>query len=140
MDLKKLISGVFGYTCRLFTAMTAFYALIVTIMTVNQEIYLSGERIIMFFLFSLIFAIASYILKITSINSVIRYILHFAAIGLDVYFCLLMPADMQGSKIVVGIAFYTVIYLIVMAVRSIFRAKLKANLEKTEEYKSQFKK
>ena len=140
MDLKKLISGIWSYACGLFTAMTAIYALIVTIMTVNQEIYLSGERIIMFFLFSLIFAIANSILKITSINSVIRYILHFAAIGLDVYFCLLMPADMQGSKIVVGIAFYTVIYLIIMAIRSIFRTKLRANLEKTEEYKRQFKK
>lgn len=140
MDLKKLISGMWGYTCALFTAMTAIYALIVTIMTVNEDVYLSGERILMFFVFALVFSIANTILKLGSINSVIRYILHFVAIGLDVYFCLLMPAGMTGSKVVVGIAFYSIGYLIVMAIRSLFRSKLKANLEKTEEYKRQFKK
>ena len=140
MDLKKLFFSTWAYSCKLFTVITALYALIVTIMTVNEEVYLRGERILMFFLFSIIFSIANTILKITSIKPAIRYILHFAAIGFDVYFCLLMPAGMVGSKVVIGIAFYTVIYLATMAIRSIFRTKLKANLEKTEEYKSQLKK
>ena len=140
MDLKKHISGIWRYSCGLFTAMTAIYALIVTIITVNEDIYLSGARILMFFLFSIVFSIANTILKLTSINSAIRYILHFVAIGFDVYFCLLMPASMTGTNIVVGIVFYSIGYLIVMAIRSLFRSRLKANLEKTEEYKHQFKK
>ena len=140
MDLKKLIFGTWSYACKLFTAITAFYALIVTIMTVNEAIYLSGERVIMFFIFSVIFALAGIILKLTFIGSAVRYILHFLAIGLDVYLCLLMPADMDGSRIVVGLALYTVIYLIFMGVRSLFLTKLRRNLEKTEDYKNQFKK
>ena len=124
-----------------FTFIMALYMLILQIMNVSEDsAAVEAFRVLLIFLFSVLFAIASTIRTARSINPVLRNLLHYVIVLFAFYACFMLPVDMRASSMIAGAVLFTVVYLIFSGIRAIFSARLKANREHEIEYTSQFNK
>lgn len=140
MEISKLIKKTLSLACICFTAITAVYMLIMQITYVDETVLVEAERVLLFFVFSLLFAIATSVLGIVNLHAALRYIIHFLICVFGFYTCFLLPTGMRGSFMITGVVLFCIGYAIVMGVIAIFKARLKANREKAVEYTKQFKK
>ena len=142
MEITKLIKKAISVACLCFTIITAVYMLIMQITNVDSTVpvLVEGEKVLLFFVFSLLYAIANAILSLKALHSALRYIFHFITCVFGFYACFLLPADMSDSHIITGIILFILGYLMVMGVRALFRSRLKSNREAEVKYEKQFKK
>ena len=128
LDIKKLIKKALVSACVIFTVITAVYMLILQIQNVSKvSAAVESGRVLLFFVFSVLLATANSILSITSIDIVIRYMIHYiiCAIGFGLCFCL--PNGMPISTMFVGIIFFSICYSIIMPIVAFFKRRLKRN-------------
>ena len=139
MDIKAILKKALTCACVVFTLMTAIYSLIVLIITVDSdEILVDAGRIVLFFVFSLLFAVANGFLKLSFLKPALRYVCHFLILLFATYASLLLPAGLEGSRLVVGLIFFILVYFALMGIRALFLSKFRSNAELGEDYKSRF--
>lgn len=142
MDLKTFIKKTCLNTCIIFTAVTLFYCLLVSLVNASAtEILLDATRIILFFFFALLVALANSLFSAKLIPAAFRYILHFLLCGFAFYLCLLFPlieAGAGGSFVIVGLSAYILIYVIGLVLITIVKSSISRHKEKKQEYTNRF--
>lgn len=141
MDIKKLIKKVLNSSCIYFTVITACYILILQITNVSDgAAAVEAIRVLLYFIASILLAIANVIYSIKKIPSAARVIIHYLICVFAFYACFLLPVNMRTSFMVTGIVIFTAVYAVVMGLIAIFISRLKKNREQSAEYTSQFTK
>ena len=140
MEITKLIKKTLCQACVCFTAISAGYMLILRIINIGEPAAVEADRVLFFFLFSLLFSIANAIKGINQIHSALRYILHYVISTFAFYACFLLPSQMRGSFMFTGLVLFTLGYFMVVGAIAIFTSRLKSNREKSAEYSNQFQK
>lgn len=139
MEFKDFVNKIMKQACVCFTMATLLYTLIVAAINIGaEEILISAERIILFFIFSFIFSLANSVLGAKSLSTTLRFFIHYILSMLACYFCLILPISPRPSDAVVGIALFSVLYFAVLAVALIIRSISKKIRERKEEYKDHY--
>ncbi len=141
MDIKKLIKKALTASCVYFTVITAVYMLILQFINVSEDsAAVEAYRVLLFFIFSLLFATANAIRSIKQINASFRWVCHYLICAFAFYACFMLPVKMRPSSILTGLAIFTAVYLAVVGIRALFNSRFKSKNEQVEAYQSQFKK
>lgn len=141
MDIKRKIAKLLTDTAVYFTVIVLIYSIIVALVhTDASEILVSGLRILFFFIFSLLFSFANLIYGIDWISAPIRLLCHYLLTIFAVYICLLLPAALRPSGMLVGFLFFTILYFVLQTIAYFFRKARRKRLEKKEEYTNKFSK
>ena len=141
MNIKQKLTKLLTNTCIFFSAMILVYAAIVALInTEASEILISGVRMMFFFIFSLLFSLASLIYSIKTISTPVRIISHYFITLLACYVCLFLPAELTPATTLVGIVLYTVLYAVLAAIFAFVSSLIRKNANKKEEYTSKFSK
>ena len=139
MELKKLFKKLFNSACIIFTVVTASYMLVLQIMNIaDSEVAIEAGRVLLFFVFSLLLAIANTLLSVEKIHSALRYILHYVITAFGFWTCFCIPNDMTSSQTLVGIVIFSIVYAIIMIIIGIFARRLKKAQAKEQKYEKQF--
>ena len=141
MNFKNLMKKTFSKACFYFTAITAIYAFISTLINSEDgEVLLSAARIVLFFVFSLLLSLANVIASLRSLSDGLKVICHFLITAFAFYSCFLLPLSLTASGYLVGFSCFALIYFAIAGLIYVFKSRLKRNIEKSEGYKEQFKK
>ena len=141
MNIKSLIKKALISTCVIFTIITAVYMLILQIINITDiSAAVESGRVLLFFVFSFLLAVANAFLSIHQIHTAIRYMVHYVLCVLGFWVCFCIPTKMLASQIFVGIIFFTVGYAIIMPLIALFRRRIKKNNAPAQKYEKQFSK
>ena len=144
MEIGKLIKKYLCVACVCFTLITAVYMIIMAIAYPKEEAFVKAYEVVLFFVFSILFAAANAVLTIEKINGPLRYFIHYVICAFAFYTCVLLPRSENSvnpsSFAIIGVVFFTLIYVIVMVIIAAFRSRLRKNREVSAAYTSQFKK
>ena len=141
MNLKALTKNIFKNACIIFTVFTAIYCIISAIINVDDSLdQLEVSRVILFFIASILFATANGVFKIERLHVAVKFILHYVLTLFAFWACMLLPLSLDTSTAIVGVALFSVLYLIVALIASLIRSRYKKNTDKDEEYVPQYKK
>ena len=144
MEFKNFIKKTLSRTCVYFTLITVLYSLLVLFVNISaEEIILEGSRIIMFLFFSFITSIGMTIFSLNAIPAWARYLLNYALCAFAFFLCILLPASSDGQAagfLLVGIFFFTLIYVVCAALIALFRSRYKRLNEQEADYKKHFSK
>ena len=141
MYVKKLIKKTLNSTCIFFTIITALYMLIMLIINVSDgSAQIEAERVLLFFVFSLLLSIANALVKAKAIHIALRYLIHYLICAIGFWLCFCLPNKMDASKTLVGIVLFSILYAIIMTLRGIFSRRFKKikQKESNEKYEKQF--
>ena len=105
------------------------------------DLLLDASRVILFFVFASLWAIANAIYRSEIAGGAVRLLIHFILMLFAFYTCLMLPlASLNTSGMVVGFALFVVLYFAFMGISAAISSKYKENKEGSEQYASQFKK
>ena len=141
MDVKKLIKKTLNSTCIFFTVITALYMLIMQIIHVDEgSAQIEAERVLLFFVFSLLLSIANALLAVKALHIALRYVFHYLICVFGFWTCFCLPNGMDASKTLVGIVLFSAGYAIVTVLVNVFSRRFKKakNKEADEKYEKQF--
>ena len=141
MNFKCFIKRLLVNSCIFFSLIMLGYTIVAAIMHVTEdEVLLDASRVILFYVFSFLFAAANSLKTIKALHKAVALLLHFVITVFAFYACFLLSLGMSSSNVFVGIGVYTLIYVIISGIAAIFKSRLKINAEAGEEYVSQFSK
>ena len=141
MDIKKLIKKAICAACVYFTIICAVYMLCMLIITPGEDSpAIEAERVLLFFVFSSLWAIADALRSIKAINAALGRVLHFIICLFAFYSCFMLPVNMGGAQVLTGVVIFSIVYGAAVALKSFFGSRLRRNREVSEEYVGQFKK
>ena len=141
MNIKKIFKKICISCCVIFTFITAIYMLILQIINIsNVSASVEASRVLLFFVFSVLLALANTILSLKQLHSIARYMLHYLILILGFWTCFCLPNGMNASTVFVGIIFVTIGYSIVMPIIALFKRRLAKNNSEPERYEKQFSK
>ena len=141
MTVKTLVKKALISSCVIFTVITAVYMLILQIITITDtSAAIESSRVLLFFVFSILLAIANAILAIKQIHTAIRYMIHYFICVIGFWVCFCIPNKMTASTIFVGIVFFTVGYAIIMPLIAFFKRRLTKAKTPPQKYEKQFSK
>lgn len=141
MDIKKLIKKALTSSCIYFTLITAVYMLCMAIITTGDNApAVEAQRVLLFFVFSLLWAIADFVRSLKAIPSPLGYVLHYIICLFGFYACFMLPVNMRASTVLTGLIIFTLAYWVLAGVIAIFTSKLRKNREQVQKYEGQFKK
>ena len=141
MNLKSLIKNISKNTCIIFTVFTALYCIISAIINVDDSVVsLEVSRLILFFVASILFAMANGVFKLEKMHVAAKFILHYIFTLFAFWTCMLLPLELEGSTAIVGVALFSVLYLVVTLVVSLIKSRYKKNADADAEYTPQYKK
>ena len=140
MTVSAIIKKIFSKACVYFTVITALYALIVMIIRVDDNgVYLEAGRTLLFFVASLLFAVANIILTL-KLNGPLKVFLHYLFYLFTFCTCFMLPLSPESSTMIVGIVLFTILYAVALTLILVVRSRYKVRTEKEQEYKMQYKK
>ena len=142
MTFKSLLKKLTVRACVNFSLIMLVYIIIAAVVTVSGDtLLLEGARVILFFVFSCLWAIANAIYRADVLSGPVRLLIHFLLMLFAFYTCLILPlGNLNGSGMVVGFVLFAVFYFAFMGISAAIRAKYRSNKEGSEQYASQFKK
>ena len=141
MNIKAFIKKVLTHACVYFSIGTLIYSIVVMIVHVDDtEVLLSASRELLLFVAALLFALANGVLSMTRLHGVLKLVTHYLLSLFAFCTCIMLPISPEGATMLVGIATFTVIYLIVAGLVALFRSRYKAKADASREYTSQFSK
>lgn len=141
MDIKKLIKKALCSTCIYFTFITALYMLCMVFVTTGDDSpAVEAHRVLLFFVFSVLWAIADFIRSIKAIPAPLSILIHFGICLFGFYACFLLSVKMLPSATLTGLIIFSILYWICAGIKAFFRSRLKANREPSKKYEDQFKK
>lgn len=136
MIKKALMSA-----CIYFTLITAVYMLCMAVITTGGDApAIEAQRVLLFFVFSLLWAIADFVRSIKAIPSPLGYALHYIICAFGFYACFMLPVNMRASTVLTGLVIFTLAYWVIIGISAIFSSKLRKNREQVQKYEGQFKK
>ena len=139
MGISNIIKKALNLSCIYFTIITACYLLILQFSNVSGgEAAVEASRVLLFFVASVLFAIAGGIGSIEAISKPVRVIIHYVIFLFAFWSCFILPVNMLPSFAFTGLVLFSIGYAIVMALIYIFKSRLKKNRSETEAYKKQF--
>lgn len=139
MNIKKLIKKALVSACVIFTIITAAYMLVLQIINISENsAAVEAGRVLLFFVFSCLLAIANAILSINKIHTALRYIIHYAIFIFAFSVCFCIPNKMNATKIIIGITLATIGYCLVMLLISVFKKRFFKSKAEPEKYEKQF--
>ncbi len=139
MDIKASLKRILSRGSVYFTLLTAVYTLLTMLVNVSDgETLLSASQILFLFIFSALASVGWELFRLEAIHTALRVLIHYGILLFSFYVCLLLPADMRGSQIFIGVVAFTLVYAAVMGIRGLIRARFKANSEKAEDYVKQY--
>ena len=143
MDIKSIIKKIYTNTCIIFTIATVLYCIIVGIVNSEaDEILFEATRIVLFFFFALLVSMANAVFSVKLIPTALRYIIHYVLCAFAFYLCVLFPSNTTAyaSFVFIGLSLFTVVYVLVCVLISVFKTKIQRKKEKKETYTKQFSK
>lgn len=141
MNLKIFLKQAWLRATVYFTVCAALYSLIMAITNVREEeVLLSAEQLLLIFVFAILAGLSQGILRLPTLPGAVRYLCHYGILAIGFYACFLLPAEMRGAQIFIGLVFFTLIYLAVVGLFALFLSRFRANSEKEAHYEPQFKK
>lgn len=127
--------------CIYFTFITAAYMLCMVFVTTGDDSpAVEAYRVLLFFTFSALWAIADFVRSIKAIPAPLGAVIHFAICLFGFYACFLLSVKMTPSATLTGLIVFAIIYWICAGVKAFFRSRLKVNREAGKKYENQFKK
>ena len=139
MDLKKLIKKIFNAACIYFTVISAVYMLIMTFITTDDAPAIEASRVLLFFVFSMLWASADAIRTIKKIPSPLGRVIHFIICLFGFYACFMLAVNMLPSNILTGLIIFSLCYWIFVGLKAFFSSRLKRTREGSQKYQGQFK-
>ena len=141
MDIKGLIKKAMCSACVFFTLITAVYMLCMVFITTGDDSpAIEANRVLLFFVYAVLCAIAGAIRSLKAINAVVGAVIHFAICLFGFYACFMLPVNMRASSVLTGLIIFAVIYWIYFVLKLFFKTRLRANREASVSYDDQFKK
>ena len=141
MNLKTFLKQMWQRATAYFTVCAALYALLMAITNVQEEsVLLSAEQLLLIFVFAVLGGLAQSLLRLTVLPGAVRFLCHYGILAMGFYSCFLLPAEMRGSQILIGLVFFTLLYLAVVGIGALFLSRFRANREQDAHYEPQFKK
>lgn len=141
MDIKQLIKKYINTACIYFTLITAAYMLCMFFINTGEEApAVEASRVLLFFVFSALWAIADALRSVKRIPATLGRVIHFAICIFAFYACFMLAVKMLPSAILTGLVIFTLIYWAVLGIKTFFASRLRRNREQTEQYNKQFKK
>ena len=141
MTVKQYLSKLLTHTCCYFTGIILIYTVVVSLINANEnEILLSGVRVLFFFIFSFMLSLANLVYGIKSISSPVRLLIHYLLTIFACYICLILPASLAPSGVIVGIVFFSIIYFVLAGILTLLSSVRKKQIEKKEAYEKKFSK
>lgn len=141
MNCKCFIKRLLVNSCILFSLIMLGYTIVAAVMHVTEdEVLLDASRVLLFYVFSILFAVSNSLKTIKALHKAVALLLHFTITVFAFYACFLLPLGMSPSNVFIGLGIYTLVYAVISAVTALFRSRLKINAEAGEEYVSQFPK
>ena len=139
MDFKKLIKKALISSCVIFTVITAVYMLILQIMNISaQQTAIQAGRVLLFFVFSVLLAIANTVLSIKSLHTAVRHLVHYIIFIFGFWSCFCLPNAMTASQMLVGIVLFTLGYIVVMLIYTFFKKRIDNSKQPEQKYQKQF--
>ena len=141
MDIKGLIKKAVSSACIYFTLICAGYMLCMVFITTGDESpAIEANRVLLFFVFSALCALADAIRNIKAIPAIAGAIAHFAIYLFGFYACFMLPVNMRPSNVLTGLIIFSVVYWIYYVAKLFFKTRLRINREASAKYNDQFKK
>ncbi len=106
----------------------------------DERLLLDAGRTVLFFVFSLLLALANNLLVLKTFSGKLRLILHYLLTAFAFYSCFMLPLSLKAAGILIGLVVFTVVYFAVCGIVTLFKSKYRRNTEKTEAYSKQFSK
>lgn len=139
MNVKTFLKQLFVTASIYFMLITAVYTLIAMIVNVaDDRVYLLASQMLFHFLFSLLASAAWQIFRFAKFGTAARVLTHYAILLFSFYLCFLVPAAMRAPQVVIGIILFSLVYLIIMALASLFTSRFRTNRDKEASYQKQF--
>ena len=139
MNFRKFFKSLLGDTAIYFTLLAAVYSLGMMLVNVGEdEVLLRADTLFFLFLFALLAALASSVLRFATFARGARTLLHYVILTFAFYLCLLLPRGMRAAQVFVGLVLFTVVYWICAGLVHIFTARFRKNSEQSESYEKQY--
>ena len=136
MDLKKLIKKALVSSCVIFTVITAIYMLILQMINISaQQTAIQAERVLLFFVFSVLLAIANALLSVKALHTAVRHVVHYIIYIFGFWTCFCLPNSMTASQTLVGIVIFTLGYIAFMLIYTFFKKRIEKTKQPEEKYK-----
>ena len=141
MDIKGLIKKALYSACVYFTLISAGYMLCMVFITTGEDSpAIEANRVLLFFVFSALCALADAIRSIKAIPSVLGSVIHYGIYLFGFYACFMLPVNMRPSNVLTGLIIFSIVYWIYYVAKLFFKARLRVNREASAKYNDQFKK
>ncbi len=141
MDIKGLIKKALCSACIYFTLICAGYMLCMVFITTGEDApAIEANRVLLFFVFSALCALADAIRAIKAIPSVLGEVIHYGIYLFGFYACFMLPVSMRPSNVLTGLIIFSIVYWIYYVAKLFFKARLRVNREASAKYNDQFKK
>ena len=138
MNIWQIIKKSLTEACVIFCVIFAFIAIFVLSMDKSEGLYSLGQTFL-FFIFSLIFALANVVMRIKSLSFALRLFLHFLMTALGFYLCFLLYMGMQGTQVLVGLFLYAVVYFISALIIGLLVSRFRKIKNAHSDYEKKFK-
>ncbi len=123
-----------------FTLVMLLYIAAAAVVNVaDEKLLLDAGRTVLFYVFSLLVAVANTLFSLPKLSYALKVLCHYLICVFAFYTCFMLPVGMRASGVFIGVILFTVIYFAAFGIISLFRAKYRSNLEKTQSYQKQFK-
>ena len=141
MTVKDFIKKLLCRACIYFSCIMLCYIIVAAIVNVGDgDLLLEAGRTVLFFVFSLLFALANALFAFDKMSGGTRVLLHYLITAFAFYACFMLPLSMRASSIIVGLVVFSLVYFAVLGLSSLFRSRYRANIERAQKYQKQYDK
>ncbi len=139
--LKKALTQA----CVAFTLLVSLYSLIILLAysaDPDSSLAVSATRIVLCLPFSLTLGFANRLFDSKSLDTWLKTVLHFIAVMLAAYLCLLLPlgADLTPSTALVGIFLFALLYALIFGAVALSRGKRAQAANREKDYTPVYRK
>lgn len=141
MTVKDFLKKLLCRACCYFTVCMLVYIIIAAIINVNDDaLLLEAGRTVLFFVFSLLLALANNVLSLEKLSGKVKVLIHYLLTVFAFYACFMLPLSMRASSVLVGLVIFTLVYFAILGIAVAFKSRYRRNTEKAEKYEKQYSK
>lgn len=141
MTVKAFIKRMLSHACIYFSCIMLCYIIVAAMINVSdQSLLLDAGRTVLFFVFSLLFALANGIFALDKLSASLRVVAHYLITVFSFYACFLLSLSMRAASVIVGLVIFTLLYFAVLGLIFAFKSRFKTNVQRAEKYDKQYNK
>ena len=139
MTVKGFIKKMLTSACVYFSIVMLCYIIIAAVVNVSDDaLLLEAGRTVLFFVFSLLVALANTVFSVKALSAKIRVLIHYFICAFAFYSCFMLSVSMRASGVLIGLVLFSVLYFAILGIGAAFKAKYRANTERAENYEKQY--